>query len=451
MRRAQLANPELFPPKAMKRLIWPLMVEQLLAILIGMADTVMVSSAGEAAVSGVSLVDSLNVVLINLFSALATGGAVVTAQYIGRRDEKSARSSAKQLLYASAALSLLLAGIAIAFHRLLLRGIYGSIDDDVMANAQTYFLLSAASYPFLAIYNSGAALFRSMGNSRISMLISLLMNLINIGGNALLIYGFSMGVAGAAIASLAARAAAAVLITVLIMKPRYPIHIDSLFRPELRWGMVRSILKVGIPNAIENSMFQIGKILTMGLVSAMGTAAIAANAIAGSVAGISGIPGGAICLGVVTVMGQCVGARDYEQAVYYTKRLVKIAYLCLLATNLLIFCFAGVLVPLFGLSKEATVSAEEILRVFALFSATIWIPSFVMPSALRAAGDAHGTMIISAFSMWVFRVGFSYLFVSLGMGVQGVWAGMYVDWLVRGIIYVTRFMRGKWKKMHVIE
>ena len=193
MKSTQLKNPELFPRAAMKRLIWPLMVEQLLAILIGMADTVMVSSAGEAAVSGVSLVDSLNTVLINLFSALATGGAVVAAQYIGRKDEKSACDSAKQLLYASVVLSVLLALIASVFHKSLLRGIYGKIDDQVMANAQIYFLLSAASYPFLAIYNSGAALFRSMGNSRISMIISMLMNVINIGGNALLIYGFSMG------------------------------------------------------------------------------------------------------------------------------------------------------------------------------------------------------------------------------------------------------------------
>ena len=283
------------------------------------------------------------------------------------------------------------------------------------------------------------------------MRISLLMNAINIGGNSLLIYGFSMGVAGAAIASLVARAVAAVLITVLIVKPKYQIHISSLFRPEFHFGMVRSILKIGIPNAIENSMFQIGKILTMGLVSAMGTAAIAANAIANSVAGISGIPGGAICLGVVTVMGQCVGAEDYQQGIYYTRRLMKLGYLCLLATNLLIFCFAGVLVPLFGLSTAATASAEDILRVFALFSATIWIPSFVTPSALRATGDARGTMIISAFSMWVFRVGCSYLFVSLGLGVQSVWFGMYVDWLVRGTIFLIRFARGKWKTMRVIE
>ena len=451
MRRTQLKNPELFPPKAMGRLIWPLMVEQLLAILIGMADTVMVSNAGEAAVSGVSLVDTLNIVLINLFSALATGGAVVAAQYIGRRDEKSACASAKQLMYASLALSVFLAAVAAIFHKPLLRGIYGSIDDDVMASAQIYFLLSAASYPFLAIYNSGAALFRSMGNSRVSMMISMLMNLINIGGNALLIYGFSLGAAGAALASLAARAAAALMITVLIVKPKYQIHIDALFRPELRWDMVRNILKIGIPNALENSMFQIGKIMTMGLVSAMGTAAIAANAIANSIAGISGIPGSAICLGVVTVMGQCVGARDYEQAVYYTKRLMALAYLCLAAADLLVFCFAGRLIPLFGLSPQAAASAEDILRVFALFNAAFWVPSFVMPAALRAAGDARGTMIISALSMWIFRVGCSYLFVFFGMGVQSVWAGMYVDWLVRGIVFITRFARGKWKKIRVIE
>lgn len=441
----------MFPRAAMRRLILPLVVEQLLAVLIGMADTVMVTNVGQAAVSGVSLVDSLNILMINLLSALATGGAVVAAQYIGRGDEKSACDSAKQLLYASLLFSLLLAAVAMTFHKGLLRLIYGNIAPDVMENAQIYFLISAASYPFLAIYNSGAALFRAMGNSRVSMMISMLMNVVNISGNALLIYGFSMGVAGAAVASLAARAVAAVLITILIVKPKFQIHVEALFRPRLQWSMVRMILRVGIPNALENSMFQLGKILTMGVVSTMGTAAIAANAISNSVAGISGVPGNAISLGVVTVVGQCVGADDYEQAVHYTRKLTRLTYLCLLATNLIVFCFAGKIVPWFRLEPAASKSAVEVLRVFALANAAFWPPSFVVPAALRASGDARNTMLVSAFSMWLFRVGCSYLFAWLGLGVQSVWLAMYVDWIGRGVFFGARFHSGKWKSKRVID
>ena len=304
----------MFSRRDLWRLILPLVIEQLLAVTIGMADTVMVASVGEAAVSGISLVDSVNILLINIFSALATGGAIIAAQYIGREDRENACAAAKQLLLASTAVSLVIMAGCMFFQRPLLTLIFGQIEPLVMDNANTYFFLSALSYPFLAVYNSGAALFRSMNNSKISMVTSVGMNLINIAGNALTIYGFHMGVTGAGLSSLISRAAGAAAMLVLLQNPHNLIHIEHIWKPELRPRMIRNILQIGIPNGLENGMFQIGKILVQSLIASFGTAAIAANAVASSVASLAQIPGGAIGLGMITVVGQCVGARDYRQA-----------------------------------------------------------------------------------------------------------------------------------------
>ena len=252
-------NPLFFSNQALLRLLVPLVIEQLLAVTIGMADTVMVTSVGEAAVSGISLVDSINILFIQVFSALAAGGAIVTAQYLGRQEHQNACIAAKQLLYATTALAVMIMAVALIFHRFLLRLVFGNIEPTVMENAIIYFKLSAVSYPFLAIYNAGAALFRSMGNSKVSTLVSFLMNVVNIGGNAILIYGFHWGVAGAATASLVSRAMAAVIMLVLVCHKNNPIHIEKVWKLELRFDMIRRILKIGVPNGVENGMFQIGK------------------------------------------------------------------------------------------------------------------------------------------------------------------------------------------------
>ena len=277
-------RPPLFSGSALRRLIIPLVIEQFLAMTIGMADTMMVTSVGEHAVSGVSLVDNISILLINIFSALATGGAVVAAQYLGSRDEPNACAAAKQLFYAIAALSTAMMAVCLLFREPILRLVFGTLDDDVMTAAMTYFLLTSISYPFLAIYNAGAALFRSMGNSKVSMFASLLMNIVNIGLNAVLIYGVGIGVAGAGFGTLASRLVGALLMTWLICQPHNPIHISGLFRPEFQNQLVKKILRIGVPNGMENGMFQVGKLMVLGLVTPLGTSATAANAIANSVA-----------------------------------------------------------------------------------------------------------------------------------------------------------------------
>lgn len=442
--------PPLFTRKDLIRLILPLVIEQILAVTIGMADSVMVSSVGEAAVSGVSLVDSVNILFINIFSALATGGAVIASQYIGRQDVKSACSAAKQLLYATTAMATAIMALALVFQRPVLK-IFGDVEADVYANCQTYLVLSALSYPFLAAYNAGAALFRAMGNSKVSMLTSLLMNVVNICGNAITIYGLDWGVAGAAAASLLSRAVGAVIMVVLLQNRRSLIHIERLFHPELKPGMIRSILKIGVPNGLENGMFQIGKILVASLVASFGTAAIAANAVGNNISSIEVLPGSAIGLAMITVVGRCVGARDYAQAKRYTWRLMAVTHLCMGAICTALFFLTPTAVGFFHLSQETMNMAVEILQVYAVCAIFFWPPSFTLPNALRASNDVRFTMVVSIISMWVCRIGLSYVFGQwLEMGLMGVWLAMICDWIVRDICFLWRFFSGRWKNRQVI-
>lgn len=450
--QATLRTPErapLFSADALRRLIIPLVVEQFLAMTIGMADTIMVTSAGEHAVSGVSLVDNISTLLINVFSALATGGAVVAAQYLGSRDEQNACSAAKQLFYAIGALSAATMAVCLLFREPILRLVFGRLDDNVMEAAMTYFLLTAISYPLLAIYNAGAALFRAMGNSKVSMLASLLMNVVNIGLNAILIYGAGIGVAGAGFGTLFSRLAGAVLMTWLICQSGHRIHIDHLLHFEFRGQLVKKILRIGVPNGLENGMFQIGKLLVLGLVTPLGTSATAANAIANSVAGVVNVPGNAISLSLITVVGQCMGAGDSKQAVRYTRKLMIIVYLAMGSLSVLLFFCAAPVVGLFGLTPGAAVMAIQVLRWCAVFDLIFWPMSFTLPNALRASGDAKFTMIVSMCSMWIFRIGFSYLLVPQ-IGLLGVWVAMFIDWIVRAVVFLIRFLSGRWKTKTVI-
>ncbi|MEG2455909.1 MAG: MATE family efflux transporter [Oscillospiraceae bacterium] len=441
----------LFTRKALQKLIIPLIIEQLLAMTIGMADTVMVTSVGEAAVSGVALVDAINILLIQVFAALATGGAVVASQYLGRKDEKSACTSAKQLFYAAGGVAVLIMTFALLFRGQILSLIFGSVEADVMDSAMSYFFLTALSFPGIAIYNCGAALFRSMGNSKVSMFTALGVNLLNIGGNAIFIFGFDMGAAGAGLATLISRSVAGVAMLILICRKKNIIHIDRIWRPEFRSDMLVSILRVGIPNGMENGIFQVGKLLLQRLIVSFGTAAIAANVIANNVSSVVDVSGNAIALALITVVGQCMGAHVPEQAVTYTRKLMKIVYLCMGALNIVMFIFATPLVGLFALSAQSADMAVEVLRWCAVFSMTIWPTAFVLPNALRAAGDAKFTMVVSISSMFLCRIGLSYLFCWVFQwGLLGVWLAMFMDWVVRAIIFEVRFRHGTWKHLRVI-
>lgn len=436
----------MFSKKDLQKLIVPLIIEQFLAITIGMADTVMVASCGEAAVSGVSLVDSINILLINIFSALATGGAIISSQYIGREEPHHACEAAKQLVLSVFFLSALIGGICVFGGPQILNFIYGGTEAVVMENAKIYFFLTALSYPFIALYNAGAALFRAMGNSKVSMIISISMNCINVGGNALFIFGFKMGVAGAALATLISRIVGAILILALLRRPVNIIHVDSYLKLELKPKMIRNILAIGIPNGLENGMFQLGKIIVQGMIVSYGTAAIAANAVSSSIAGFPIIPGTAIGLAMITVVGQCVGAEKYEEAKRYTYRLTMLAYGFMLILNILIAVFCTPIVGFFNLSAEAAHSAEQMMLWHSLFCAVLWPAAFTMPNGLRAANDVKFTMTVSIISMWICRICMSYVFGTvLGMGVLGTWFAMFLDWAVRIVFFAYRLHTDKWQ------
>lgn len=405
----------------------------------------MVSAVGEAAVSGVSLVDMLNVLIINIFAALATGGAVVVAQLLGARQNRRACNAARQLYFIVICISITLSVIVMLVHAPLLRLLFGSIEPDVMDSALTYLTVSVFSYPVLAIYNAGAALFRAQGNSRISMLIAGLINLVNLIGNAILIFALKWGVAGAALSSVISRGVAAVVITALLFQPEHPVSLRRGGHLRPNTALIRRILQIGVPNGLENSLFQLGRILVVSMIALFGTTQIAANAVANNLDAVACIPGQAMNLAIITVVGQCIGAGDIEQARYMAKKLLKITYLilagCCLATILII----PLVLQIYSLSPEALALGKTLILIHNCSAMLIWPLSFTMPNVLRAANDVRYPMVCSIVSMMLLRLGSGYvLAVMFQMGAIGIWIAMVADWLCRGTLFTARFVSGHW-------
>lgn len=441
----------LFDNKALRALILPLIIEQLLAVLVGMADSIMVASVGEAAVSGVSLVDNIMVLFINLFAALATGGAVIAGQYLGQKNEKQSCRAATQLVWFTTIMAVLIMALIYCGKWFILHVVFGQIDAEVMGHANTYLLIVTASVPFIALYNAGAAIFRIMGNSRVSMQVSMIMNVINVCGNAILIFGFHRGTEGVAIPTLVSRITAAVLIVVLLCRQNMPIHIDKSLRYRPQWTMIKRILGIGIPNGMENAMFQLGKIIVLSLVSTFGTYAIAANAVCNVVAGFQILPGMAINLAITAVIARCIGAGEHGQAEYYTKKLLKLVYISIWAINLIILALVPAILWAYNLSDVTAQTARGIMYFHAASASLVWPVAFSLPATLRAAGDAKVTMVIALVTMWLFRIVFSYVLGGyFGLGVLGVWIAMVIDWVVRAICMALRYKSGKWKLIHSI-
>jgi len=438
---------ELFDRKKLINLMLPILGEQFLAISLGLFDSLMVSTCGEAAVSGVSLVDSIAILVIQVLSALATGGAVVCSQYIGQGNEKNAKKASGQLMSVMMVSSVGLMIIVLCSYRTLLRLIFGSIDADVMENAVTYFRISALSFPALGLYNAGASLFRSQGNSRVSLLSSLVMNVINIPGNALLIFVFKMGVAGAAWATLFSRVVAAVAVFIMLQKKGGTLALtrESLFHIDTK--MIRRILAIGIPSGIESGMFQIGKLLLSSMISGFGTVAITANAVAGNVASIFNIPGIAVGQAMLVVIGQAIGYGDEKQTLRYGKMLRRLGFISMIVSEILHLLLLHPILGLYNLSDATYNETVKLLISCAILSAVFWSDSFALPSVLRAAGKAKFTMTVSTVSMWVFRIGSAILLAkTFKLGVFGVWIGMYIDWVFRAAVFYMAYKKGDWSK-----
>lgn len=436
----------LFSDKSLYRLILPLIIEQLLLVTVGLVDSMMVSSLGEAAVSAVSLVDSINILLINTFTALATGGAVVAGQYIGQKREDSACKAADQLVLFLTVSSIVVMILCYLSKYFILHVVFGKIEADVMSYANTYIMIIFTSIPFIAIYNGGAALFRAMGNSKITMKISIMMNLVNLTGNAILIYGFKMGVAGSAIATVFSRMLAALVICYLIKNQDLQIHLSKKLCKKFDKKLIQKILYIGIPNGLENGMFQLGKIIVLNLIATFGTAAIAANAVGNFIALFQIVPGMAISQAALAVTSQCIGAGDFDQTKYYTKKLIKLSIMSILIAVLITTIALPIIIKAYSLSPYTAKMTKAIILYHGVIAVFIWTISFVLPNTLRASNDVKFCMIIAILSMWIFRIGFSYVLGRyMGLGVMGVWIAMSIDWIFRAICFVVRYKGDKWK------
>lgn len=436
----------LFSNKDLKKLIIPIVGDQFLQAAVGIADSVMVASVGEAAVSGVSLIDMVIILMIFTSMAFATGGAVVTGQYLGKQRADQACKVTNELILFTFKAFMVIMVMGYMGKDLIIDGLFGEIEADVAYNCNIYLMIVFASIPMIALYNAGSAILRAMGDASTVMRVSLLMNGINVGGNALLIYGFHCGIEGVAIPTLASRLTACVMVLILLCNQKRQIHICRPFTIRTNLYYLKKILYIGIPNAVENGMFQMGKLLVLSMVSRFGTAAIAANAVASTLERFVVLPGNSIGLGLQTVCAQCMGLGDHDQVEYYTRKLMKWTYVMLAVVNLAVLFLLPVILMVYGLSEEASGYVRLIMIYHTCCTIAIWPLSFSLPYMLRAVGDVHYTLFWAVVSMWVFRIGSAWILgVKFQWGVFGVWVAMTIDWLFRSICFIARYCSGKWK------
>lgn len=441
----------IFTNRMLRNLLVPVIFEQVLNSLMGTVDTMMVSNVGSAAISAVSLVDSINVLVIQAFSALAAGGAIICSQYIGQKNHKMANKSARQVLFIITAISVAVTALCLVFRMPLLQLIFGKVEADVMTASRIYFFYTALSFPFIALYDAGASVFRSQGNTRGPMVVSIISNGINIGGNAVLIWVFHMGVAGAAIATLASRIFCAVVVLWQLRLDKQPIVVRDYCRIRPDGKMIGRILSLGIPSGVENSMFQLGKLTIQSSVSTLGTTAIAAQAMTNILENLNGIAAIGVGIGLMTVVGQCLGAGRKDEAVYYIKKLSLLAEIIIIVSCLLVFALTVPITKLGGMEPESAEMCFHMVSWITIVKPVVWVMGFVPAYGLRAAGDVKFSMLTSCITMWTFRFCLCvYLIRFQGFGPMAVWIGMFTDWTVRGIIFGIRFHSRKWLEHKVV-
>jgi len=431
----------LFSRKGLFHLLWPLVVEQLLLVIVGVVSVFMVAYVGEATVSGVALVDSVNYLFIQVLFAFTAGGTVVCAQFIGARNRANASTCAAQLILMSVVVMLVVAIVFELGGKQLLALLFGSVGDDVMAEAVVYMRFTVASFPFMALFYAASSVFRAKGETRLSMLAALFMNTLSIAGNAVCIFGFHMGVVGVALPTLVARVVAGLGMIWVLQRADNEIRITSLEQFRFNREIVGKIFSIGAPNAVESGLFNFGKVLLQSLVATLGTASIAAYAVASSLVTFLYLPGNALGAGLLTIVGQCYGAREHAQAKGYTKKLLALNYVMAAAIAAVLGGGAVFWVGCYGLSPEASDLAVQLVVAHSIAMA-IWPPAFLLPYFFRAIGRARFTMMVAIITMAVFRVGLAYLFVAgLHLGVLWVWVAMFVDWAVRLVVYMVAFKR----------
>ena len=440
-----------FTNKKLIALMLPLAVDQLLNSFMGTVDTLVVSNLGSAAISAVSLVDSINILVVQAFFALASGGTVVCSHYLGCEKKERATNAARQLVFITFAMSLVIAIACHLFSNQLLGVIFGQVEPAVMDNAKKYFFFSAMSYPFIALYDDGACLLRAQENSKLPMQISFVANGINVALNLIFVWVLHLGVAGSSAATMIARAFAMVAVLYKLRNPKMKIQLRdySSIRPE--WEEIKRILHIGVPSGIENGMFQFGKLAIQSTVSLMGTAAIAAQGMASIIENLNGIMGIGIGIGLMTVVGETLGAGRKEEAVYYVKKLCIVSEVVIIASCLLLYALVRPITYFGGMEPESAKMCIFMVTCITIIKPLIWVMAFVPAYGFRAAGDVKFTMTVSMLTMWLCRVTLSIVLARVfGFGPIAVWIGMFSDWALRGVIFTIRFRNRKWLNHHVI-
>lgn len=450
----------LFSGKALVKMMIPLMLQQMLNMTVGVVNSIMVSQAGDAAVSAVSLVGTMDGVLILFFTALVTGGSVVISQAIGKGDQKGISDAMKQLLYSATGMAILLTIVVLAFRSSLLNMLFGSVEADVMWNAHRYFVPIALSFPLLAISESAHAGFRAEGKTFISLMVSLGSNILNVIGNLIFVIGLDMGSLGAALSTVCMRAIAVVVLLILMHDKRRVVHVERLLHYKPDFKAIRKILHIGVPYGIEQTLFQFGRLLTTTLIAMLPTAMIAAQSVALNLANYQYAVNTAFCCAAIPIVGRCIGAGHEDQAKYYSKLLMKLEYVMMWVVILVTVLFLRPLLSTYDVSATAKDVAYWLILSHSACVALIYPFGFFLPAAFRAASDVRFCMVVSIASMWLVRIAFAYVlaletvsvmglfsFSGFGMGIWGVWVAMMLDWVVRAILYAIRFFTGKWLRV----
>ncbi len=441
----------IFTNKQLRDMIVPLFFEQLLVMLVGLADTFIVTYAGEEAVSGVSLVNSFSIIFIYVFTALASGGAVVISQYIGKDEKKLASEASSQLLMISTVISIAITVLVYAFDVTLMKLLFGKVTDGVMDACLVYLRITAISFPTIAIYNSGAALFRSIGNTRVSMIVSTISNVINLVGNIVLVFVFKMGVAGVALPTTVSRFFSAAVITVLCFKKKNDIYYTA--RDIFKWNssLLKRMLGIAVPNGVENGIFQLVKVALSSMVAMFGTYQIAANGVAQSIWSLAAVFGAAMAPIFITVIGQCMGSGNKDAAFFYMKKLMVINLIASTVWNIIVLAITPIILNFNNLEQQTRDLILILVIIHNIFNSIALPFSGSLSAGLRAAGDVKFTMIVSIASTIGGRLLLSYIFaVLMNMGVIGIAFAMCADWCIRGIIFHFRYRGKKWLDFKVI-
>lgn len=441
----------LYSNKALFLLFMPLVIEQTLHIMVGLADSLIISEVGESAVSGVSLVNFLMSLLNYLLLAVSVGGSVVISQYLGRKNIKQACHAANQLVWTVGLFSLIIMVVIFATKELIMNVLFGNIEAEVYSHADTYLSITIFSLPFLSVYNAGAALSRTMNDSRLPMRIMVYMNVINISSDALFVYGFHLGTVGIAVPTLISRLGAAAIILYKLLDNNNPIYVSPALNIRYDWRIIKRIMSVGIPFALENGMFYGGRIIILSMIATFGTASIAANAVSGTLTLFQVMPGMALVSGMTVVIARCIGADDIKQAIYFNRKIMLIVYVANTISSLLVLAAMPMALSIYGLSHDAETMTKHIIYLHTVFTILLWPLCYTLPTTFRAAGDARFPMWVSSVSMVFFRIAGAYILgIMLDLGVIGVWLGMFGDWAAKAIMFAYRYYTMKWLDYKVV-